>query len=89
MTDDAIESIKQAVNQTALNFGLSQAIANDLALQAANKVMKAIGGSAYYIPKKDLSERNEKIKLEFNGKNKSAICKKYAISFSTFKRILK
>lgn len=89
MTDDAIEQIKQAVNQTALNFGLSNCVANDLALQAANKIMKAIGGSAYYIPQKCLSERNEKIKLEFNGKNKSQICKKYAISKSTLWRILK
>jgi Mor family transcriptional regulator len=89
MTDDAIESIKQAVNQAALNFGLSDCVAGDLALQAANKIMKAIGGSAYYIPQKDLSERNEKITREFNGKNKSAICKKYAISNSTLWRILK
>jgi Mor family transcriptional regulator len=88
MTDDAIESIKQAVNQAALNFGLSDCVAGDLALQAANKIMKSIGGSAYYIPQKDLSERNEKIKAEWNGKNKTAICKKYAISKSTFYKIL-
>jgi Mor family transcriptional regulator len=88
MTVNAIETIKQAVNQTALNFGLSDCVANDLALQAAHKIMKAIGGSAHYIPKKDLFERNEKIKLEFNGKNKSQLCKKYAISNSTMWRIL-
>jgi Mor family transcriptional regulator len=88
MTVNAIEHIKQAVNQAALNFGLAEPIANDLALQTAQKIMKAIGGSAHYIPKKDLYERNEKIKAEFSGKNKSQLCKKYAISNSTMWRIL-
>jgi Mor family transcriptional regulator len=88
METEVIEQIKTAVMQTALNFGHPQSVASDLAMCAANKIMKSIGGSAYYIPKKDLFERNEKIKKEFNGKNKSQICKKYAISNSTMWRIL-
>lgn len=88
MDTDVIEQIKTAVMQTALNFGHSQSVASDLAMCAANKIMKSIGGSPYYIPKKTISERNEKIKAEFNGKNRAELLKKYAVSKSTFYSIV-
>ena len=89
MTDDAIEQIKDAIIQTALNFGNSSSVANDLAIQAARKIMKSIGGAALYIPKDDTRLRNSQIKKEFNGKNKADLLKKYAVSKSTLQRILK
>lgn len=88
METDVIEQIKTAVMQTALNFGHSQSVASDLAMCAANKIMKSIGGSPHYIPKKYASERNEKIKSEYNGKNRADLLKKYAISKSTFYSIV-
>lgn len=88
MDIDVIEQIKQDVMQTALSFGYSQPVASDLAMCAAKKIMKSIGGSPHYIPKKDIFERNEKIKAEFNGKNKREISKKYNVSITTIWRIL-
>ncbi|MGB4497953.1 MAG: Mor transcription activator family protein [Methylococcaceae bacterium] len=88
MDTDAIEKIKQDIIETALSFGHSQPIASDLAMCAAKKIMKSIGGSRHYIPKSDISERNEKIKAEFNGKNKAELLKKYAVSKSTFYSII-
>lgn len=88
MENDVIEQIKTAAMQAALNFGHSQSVASDLAMCAAKKIMKSIGGSPHYIPKVDISERNEKIKAEFNGKNRADLLKKYAVSKSTFYKII-
>lgn len=88
MDIDAIKQIEHDVMQTALSFGYSQPVASDLAMCATKKIMKSIGGSPHYIPKKDISERNEKIKAEFNGKNKSELLKKYAVSKSTLYSII-
>lgn len=87
MDIDAIEQIKQDIMQTALSFGNSQPVALDLAMCAAKKIMKSIGGSQHYIPKKDISER-EKIRTEYNGKNRAELMRKYAVSKSTFYSIL-
>lgn len=88
MDTDVIEQIKQDVMQTALSFGHSPPVASDLAMCAAQKIMKSIGGSPHYIPKKDVFERNEKIKAEFNGKNRAELLRKYAVSKSTFYSII-
>lgn len=87
MDIDVMEQIKQDVMQTALSFGHSQPVASDLAMCAAKKIMKSIGGSPHYIPKKDISER-DKIRTEYNGKNRAELMRKYAVSKSTFYSIL-
>jgi Mor family transcriptional regulator len=86
---DAITHIKKAIHETAVTFGHSKPVADDLAQAAAHKIMKSIGGAAYYIAKHEsVIERNSKIKQEFNGKNRAEILKKYAINKSTFYRII-
>lgn len=89
MEIDAIDEIKNAIFQTGVSFGLSQQVADDFAKCTASKIMKSIGGSPHYIPKKEINERNEKIKAEFNGKNKAELMKKYAVKKSSFYRIIK
>lgn len=89
MEIDAIHEIKTAISQTSTLFGLSNQVADDLAQCVTAKIMKSIGGSSHYIPKKETLERNEKIKAEFNGKNKAELMKKYAVKKSSFYRIIK
>lgn len=89
MEIDALTQIKTAICETAVTFGHSKPVADDFAQAAVQKIMKAIGGAAHYIVKNEsVNERHNKIKREFNGKNRAEILKKYAIDKSTFYRII-
>lgn len=90
MEIDAITQIKTAICETAVTFGHSKPVADDLAQAAAHKIMKSIGGASHYIVKNEsVNARHHKIKQEFNGKNRAEILKKYAIDKSTFYRIIR
>ena len=83
-----VAQIKSSILKTALYFGNTVEIANDLADSACNRILEDLGGDCHYLPKKDTYSRNRQIAAEYNGKNEKELCDKYQLSKSTIKRII-
>ena len=67
-------------------------LAEKIGLESTLKIVSAYGGTSLYIPKADRvarEARNRKICDEFNGKNTGDLARKYNLSESQIREILK
>lgn len=68
-----------------------QEVARLIGLENYRKLMEAYGGVYLYIPKTDRmkrTERNEKIRAEFNGYNYRELAQKYELTEVTIRSIV-
>lgn len=72
-------------------LAMSDPEASRIALGMLRWIGRQAGGAALYCPKTlraDILARDAAIRLEFDGRNRAELCRRYGISRSTFYRVL-
>jgi Mor family transcriptional regulator len=90
-SDHITEILQESDIVSALKnvIGFKDEIAGPLALNILKEFQAKWGGRQVYIAvDKKITDRNQRIKEEFNGNNHAEICKRYNISLRTLYRTI-
>ena len=90
LIDDLIETIKSSADFVMTNK--NEALAENIALEAADRMTKKWGGMSVYLPKDlnyTITARNLELYKEFNGNNHRHLVQKYDLSLQAIYQIIK
>lgn len=88
MSDDLLSPLKEIAVSAAIEFCLSQSLAEDLAKKIEDKLRHMSGGSQGYIAKVDRDHRNRCIREDFRGNNLNEVARKHGVSERQVRRIV-
>lgn len=82
------ESWLQDIRAVLVELGHAEHSARDMARALFGGLQRLRGGMEHYIPAEDREGRDAAIRVEFNGRNRDDVCRKFGISKSQFYKIL-
>lgn len=83
--DTARETIVTAITA---KIGVNESIARPIAEAVLDALRETLSGRQIWIPAKSREDRNDRIRTEFNGRNRVEIMKKHDLSRAQFYRII-
>lgn len=76
----AIELLNEMTSIVQEEIGFHQLFADQIAQAIVTGLRRRLGGQEIYIPAADKVARDERIRAEFNGRNRDEICAREGIS---------
>ncbi len=76
----AIELLNELTAIVAEEVGYNPRFADQIAQAIVTGLRRRLGGQEIYIPAADKAARDERIRAEFNGRNRDEICAREGIS---------
>jgi Mor family transcriptional regulator len=83
---ELFDVIQEEVLQAASNCGMPDQDAERLASALEDRIRREYGTRKIYVPAPSKTERNRRIRAEFNGRNLHEIMRRYGVSKMTVYR---